>query len=130
VFKLIIDSDDEMRKLIREEVKGALIAMSREEMQKQVDEGIRRAMGPGVTTMDALVLKSFDKTLALHVSRQLGSFSVVEAAREAIRTTVAQTLNKVASAQVGLAMAKIDVEAVVRKAFGNITISAKVEEKP
>jgi hypothetical protein len=130
VFKLIIDSDDEMRKLIREEVKGALIAMSREEMQKQVDEGIRRAMGPGVTTMDALVLKSLDKTLALHVSRQLGSFSVVEAAREAIRTTVAQTLNKVASAQVGLAMAKIDVEAVVRKAFGNITISAKVEEKP
>lgn len=130
MFKLIIDSDDEMRKLIREEVKGALIAMSREEMQKQVDEGIRRAMGPGVTTMDALVLKSFDKTLALHVSRQLGSFSVVEAAREAIRTTVAQTLNKVASAQVGLAMAKIDVEAVVRKAFGNITISAKVEEKP
>jgi hypothetical protein len=130
VFKLIIDSDDEMRKLIREEVKGALIAMSREEMQKQVDEGIRRAMGPGVTTMDALVLKSLDKTLALHVSRQLGSFSVVEAAREAIRTTVAQTLNKIASAQVGLAMAKIDVEAVVRKAFGNITISAKVEEKP
>lgn len=130
MFKLIIDSDDEMRKLIREEVKGALIAMSREEMQKQVDEGIRRAMGPGVTTMDALVLKSLDKTLALHVSRQLGSFSVVEAAREAIRTTVAQTLNKIASAQVGLAMAKIDVEAVVRKAFGNITISAKVEEKP
>ena len=130
MFKFIIDSDDEMRKLIREEVKGALIAMSREEMQKQVDEGIRRAMGPGVTTMDALVLKSLDKTLALHVSRQLGSFSVVEAAREAIRTTVAQTLNKIASAQVGLAMAKIDVEAVVRKAFGNITISAKVEEKP
>jgi hypothetical protein len=125
VFKLIIESDDEMRKLIREEVKGALIAMSREEMQKQVDEGIRRAMGPGVTTMDALVLKSLDKTLALHVSRQLGSFSVVEAAREAIRTQVKQVLDKVVNAQVGMAMAKIDVEAVVRKAFGKITISAE-----
>ena len=129
MFKFIIDADDEMRKLIREEVKGALVAMSREEMKAQVDEGIRRARGPGVETMDTLVRNSLDRAILSQVVRQLAGFNVASEAREMVRARLTKEIDLVVTRKVDEAMQKVDVEALVRQALGTITIQAKAPEQ-
>ena len=126
MFKITINSDDEMRKLIREEVKGAVITMGREEVLAQVKEGIRRAQGPGEESLEGLVHRTIEKVAQGLILRDLPpGFSPRREVAELIKAKFQKSVEAAVDLEVAKAMQQVDIPALIRQALSHITVSAK-----
>ena len=125
MFKLTINADEEMRDLIREEVKGALITLTKEQVKAEVDEGIRRAKGTNNETLEPYIKTTIGSTINSLVRAALSHFNPTTEARNAIQAMIRSDVQRAVALEVEKAMAVVDVPALVRKAFGSITVSTK-----
>jgi hypothetical protein len=127
MFKLSIQADDEMRKMIREEVKGAIITLTKEEIAAQVAEGFRRIQGNNLTLEPFIQLQA-TSIITRKVNETLNpgfgqtAFNIYNTAVSYIKGLVAERVNHNIDAEIRVQLATKDIKDLVKKAVSGMTI--------
>ena len=122
-----IGADKEMRELVRETIKGQVLVLVKDDVRREVEEGLRRARGPGNTDLYPFIMQVCSRVATEKINDALKSFGVAAEARKIIdakiSALVGEEIERLVKERVKSALEKIDVQAAVKKQVERIKIS-------
>jgi hypothetical protein len=121
MLKLLIAADEEMRALVRQEVGGALVAIGNSETTKQINEGVRRALG-AVESRILTVVREQVSTV-IHARNESLPAMISRLVKEEVSAAVQAEVGKELRARIAAELDKVDVKAIVDKATRNVRLT-------
>jgi hypothetical protein len=129
MFKLSIQADEEMRGIVRAEVKGAIITLTKAEIATQVAEGFRRIQGTN-TSLEPFIQLQATGIIKQKVNESLNpgwgqqNLDIRGTAREYIKGLVKEKVNDSISEEIRAVLATIDIKDLVTKAISGLKFHA------